>query len=475
MFRRLPNAFLWLLVLTLWCFPASAEETPDPLQFLREAPEVSVLTFGPGDAAFLKFGHNAIRVIDKKRGTDLVYNFGTFEFDSPTLILDFLTGRFRYWVSVSAFRSTLAAYQGANRSIVEQQLNMSPWAATELNEALLENARPENKYYLYDYYADNCSTRVRDVVDKAIKGGLEKRFQGKASSTLREHTLRAVADDFWLYLGLDIAMGAMIDQPITRYQEMFLPEKLRQGLGSVVFSGVHGTQAFVKETKVWHEARGRARLRSKPPERTLGFFQTGAVVGGLFAFMGWEAYKRRKRWAEIALPLSLGVLGTIAGLLGLLFVGLWAFTDHQVAHRNENILQCAPWALGLTVSAYGVFRMRLRWLKWAQRISAACLAASVLGLVLKLLPAFGQDNQRIIALFLPVWLGAFVAITLMLQKGMRLQRYETAPASLPSDNPADDTATGETEADESGKRDDEEDADEEEKHPSTIPPEPAPA
>jgi hypothetical protein len=305
-----------------------------------------VLTFGPGDAAFSRFGHNAIRVQDKVRRTDLVYNFGTFSFDSPTLIIDFLAGKFRYWLSVRSFQHTLQGYVREKRTVVEQRLNLSPWAAGDLNDALIENAKPENATYLYDYYRDNCSTRVRDAIDQALKGELARRNQAPARSTFRDHTLRLVADDLGLYLGLDVAMGPLIDQPITRYDEMFLPEKLKDGLGSVVFSGVHGVAPLVSETKHWNEGKGRASLRDRAPDRTLDFFKVGAAIAVLLMFVAWESYRRRQSWAEILLPLLVGLVGLVTGLLGSLLLGLWAFTNHEVTFRNENLLQCPPWALG---------------------------------------------------------------------------------------------------------------------------------
>src|SRR5690606_19407924 len=149
------------------------------------------------------------------------------------------------------------------------------------------NARPENKYYEYDYYRDNCSTRIRDALDANLGGALHKRFQSPGQMTLREHTLRATADSFWVYAGLDIAMGSYIDQPETRWGEMFLPEKLMQGVQSVVFSGPHGTVPLVKEKRILYEAKARPPIRPKPPDRTLNFLQGGLRFGGLMAFMGW--------------------------------------------------------------------------------------------------------------------------------------------------------------------------------------------
>lgn len=379
----------------------------------RPVPKVSILTMGPGDQAFFKFGHNAIRIHYPGTNFDRVFNFGTFQFDNPTLILDFLAGKFQYWLSVQSYPGTVEHYKRENRSLYEQELYMADYQARALADALLENAKPENRYYEYDYYRDNCSTRIRDVLDDTFGGQLRTRFDDPGQMTLRDHTLRATADSFWVYAGLDIAMGAYIDQPETRWGEMFLPERLMQGLQSVVFSGPHGTRSLVKDKIVIYEAKARPPISSKPPERRLAFFQGGLLVGALFTFLGWEAYRRRLRWARVSLSVGLGLVGLLLGILGTLFVLLWVFTNHQVAWRNENILQCAPWAIGLAMLALGTARGEARATRRALLWALSCLGAAVLGLALKVFPFMVQDNSRIMAALIPTWTGACAGLYLL--------------------------------------------------------------
>lgn len=391
----------------------------------RPAPIISILTMGPGDEAFFKFGHNAIRVRYPNTKHDLVYNFGTFQFDSPTLILDFLTGKFRYWLSVQSFESTVRHYRLANRSIHEQDLALADYQARTLADDLRTNALPENRYYLYDYYRDNCSTRIRDAINDNLNDALRERFSDPGQMTLRDHTLRATANSFWVYAGLDIAMGSYIDQAETRWDEMFLPEKLMQGLQSVVFTGPHGSIPLVREQRTLVEAVNRPSVLAKPPERTLNFLQGGLVVGGVFAFLGSEANHRRLRWARVTLGITSGVFGLVVGVLGTLFVLLWVFTNHQVAYHNENILQCAPWALVLSALSYGIARGHLRAVTLAKRVVYAALAAAVLGLVAKVLPFMVQQNYRIMAALIPTWTGLAIGVTLLER---RLLQDQSRPA-----------------------------------------------
>lgn len=442
---RLPVRRWLMSVLLVWaCLglplkSAQAKMPPpvfDPTD-TRPAPKVSILTMGPGDQAFFKFGHNAIRIYYPGTNYDRVYNFGTFQFDNPTLILDFLAGKFRYWLSVQSYPGTIQHYQHENRSLYEQELNLAEYQARALADALAENAKPENRYYEYDYYRDNCSTRIRDVVDDTFGGGLEKRFADQGQMTLREHTLRATAESFWVYVGLDIAMGSYIDQPETRWGEMFLPEKLMQGLQSVVFSGVHGSTPLVKEKRTIYEAKGRPAMPPRPPERTLAFLQGGLLLGGLFTFLGWEAYRRRLRWARVCLSMLQALVGLVLGILGTLFVLLWAFTNHQVAFKNENILQCAPWALGLVFLSVGTARGNPRVTRLAFTWALSCLAAAVLGLLLKVLPFMEQQNYRIMAALIPCWTGLCAGLYLLRR---RLDEDHTRPVMAQGVDPAMTTA-----------------------------------
>lgn len=378
---------------------------------------VSVLTFGPGDHPFFKFGHNAILVQDRVRRTDRVYNFGTFSFDSPALIPTFLKGKLSYWLSIQSLRGTIEAYRRENRTIDAQELDLTPALRKQIVDALDENARPENRYYRYDYYRDNCSTRVRDAVDRAIGGKLHDASKGPAGMTWRAHTLRLVADDWPIYLGLHIAMGDLIDRPIDVWQEMFLPSRLHDMLREVKIDGPDGQVIpLVKGEKRLLDAQ-RGPMRSEPPKRLPVLLLAGLVLGGGLAALGTGAARGQKA-ARVGLGAATALVGLVSGLLGLIFVMFWTYTDHEVAHRNENILQCAPWAIALAFFGVRVALGSAPSTTRAAQLAGAALIASALGLVLKVLPWFDQDNAQIIALLLPIWAGL----------AFGLRRAATAPA-----------------------------------------------
>jgi hypothetical protein len=363
---------------------------------------ISIVTMGPGDHPFLKFGHNAIWIENKKLGLSRLYNFGTFSFTSPSLITDFLQGRLSYWLSVQNPRA-LQDYRRANRSLYVQELSLSPVEKMAIVTSLEENARPENRAYKYDYYLDNCATRVRDVIDRTIVGKLHGATSGAATMSFRHHTLRLVAEDVPLYVGLHLALGPAADRPVTEWDEMFLPEKMREYLRRVkVFDGTMQVPLVARETTMF--AAKREPVLSEPPRRLHWGALLGVMLGGGFAALG----RSKAKAAQLGFGAALALLGLIAGFLGSVFVFFWAFTDHVIAHKNANIWQFVPWIWVFVVSAVASARGNARARKWNYWIALSALAASFLGLLFKVLPGITQDNALIIACMLPLWLGVAI-------------------------------------------------------------------
>ena len=404
--------------------------TLSPRALRAEAGEeltVSVLTFGPGDHPFSKFGHDGILVEDEIRGSKLVYNYGTYAFDSYALIPKFLLGKYRYWLSVTQLASTLATYAAENRSVTVQRLALTPSEKRELVEFLKWNARGENKYYEYDYYRDNCATRIRDVVDRASGGALQFAKTTPAALTFREHTLRLTADDFAVFLGLHGAMGPLIDRRVPLWDEMFLPGKLEETLDRALIASPGLPPRRLVEAKELLVASDRPLPRNAPPRWTLGFLAAGVVVGAALASLGYQA-KRGHAMAARVLGAFAVIFGAGAGLFGSLLLALATFTNHEVAYRNENILQSAPVALGLVVPGIATLLGREGLPSRLRHAALLGFALSAAGLAFKILPWFPQDNRYFIALFLPIWAG--LALATLLTPGDSTHRlHREGPAS----------------------------------------------
>ena len=372
---------------------------------------VYALTFGPGEHPFLKFGHNAI-LVQPSTGPGWVFNFGTFDFSDPELIPKFLRGRFKYWLSVGGAEPTMEAYAAEDRTILSQELALSAAQKWALWQALRENARPENRAYLYDYFYDNCSTRVRDALDRVTDGRIRAAGQAPATRTLRDHALRSVADFLPEYVGLYLGLSRATDQPIDRWAETFLPEQLADLLRTVRLSDGSGERPLVKSEKVIYQSTRPAKP-AQPPHWAIYFLGIGLMVGGALALLGRSG--RRHPGARVVLGAATSVLGGLWGLLGLILVCFWAFTNHKVAYANANILQFAPWAIVLVAYGIGVMLGRPGTTRRAGSVALSAMAFSALGIVCKLLPGLNQDNWPFILFSLPVWLGLWVALRAVLR------------------------------------------------------------
>jgi hypothetical protein len=216
-----------ILLLAALAGPVAAQDAPPPGAEYR----ISVLTAGVGAEVWELWGHNMIRVRNDLTGADLVYNWGMFSFAQKGFVTRFLMGRMNYWMASDGTARTLRLYEHFDRTIIEQQLDLTPEQRVQLVSFLEWNAEEANRYYHYDYYVDNCSTRLRDAIDRTLGGALRRATEGvDAGSTYRNETRRLSAQDELLYTGLMIGLGPFTDRPMSRWDEMFLPGKVMERL-----------------------------------------------------------------------------------------------------------------------------------------------------------------------------------------------------------------------------------------------------
>src|SRR6266567_1075288 len=223
--RRLAIAAFIALPLSLGAqLPAAPAEPGSELT-------ISLMTMGNGSEVWELFGHNAIWIHDARSGTDAVWNWGVFNSRVPHFILHFLKGRMFYSMAGDGLDETLASYRYLNRSVAAQELNLTPAERLQVKNFIDWNARPENRDYRYDYFQDNCSTRVRDVLDRVLGGAIARAAKTRASGTsYRGETLRLMQGDRPLVVGVEIGLGRPADRPITVWEDMFLPRRLHDFL-----------------------------------------------------------------------------------------------------------------------------------------------------------------------------------------------------------------------------------------------------
>ena len=382
---------------------------PTPVAAPGSELRVYLMTMGPGAAVWERFGHNAIWIDDLSAPPDTAYNYGLFDFRQENFLLRFIRGEMWYWMAGFPAEAYTRTYLRDDRSVWLQELNLSPRARLELREFLRWNERPENRFYHYDYYKDNCSTRVRDAIDRVIGGAIEARTASRPTgTTYRFHTQRLTANDPLVFTGLLLALGQRVDRPISAWEEMFLPMALREHVRGVTVTTEEGAQVpLVASERTIFESTAPPPPGA-PPSWLPWYLLAGSALGAIAAALGGLARR------HVAGRLGLGVVavmwGLLAGLGGVVLAGLWGLTDHVMAYDNENLLQMNPLVLALAVLVPLGLAGSGRAGRWSRTLAAAIAALSLAGLILQIFPGFDQVNGQVIALALPIHVGLALGV-----------------------------------------------------------------
>ncbi len=388
------------------CAQATQPATPQPIASVPSTEPGSnltayLLTFGWGEVSWERFGHNAIWIKDPAHGTDITYNWGMFDFAQPNFVWRFVTGDTRYWMQAFSLDVMLAEYRRENRSVLAQELNLTPAQRLKLQQFVQRNALPENKFYRYDYYDDNCSTRLRDAIDHALSGQLQTATVSRMTSgTYRWHTQRLMTGDIPLYTGVTFALSARADKPLSVWQEMFLPVRMANDLRTVTIADSTGAQIPLVRSEMVMYTAGRPPEPATPPFYFPLFVAVGIIFAAALVILVRSA-EGGSRLAMFAATALATLWSLIAGLGGLALVFAWFFTKHYFMGRNENLMHFDPLSIGLVVliplSIYGLRGVN-RAIKLAGFIALLCL----FGFVAQGIPFFSQKNGEIIGLALPI-------------------------------------------------------------------------
>tara|TARA_R110002050_G_scaffold74772_4_gene160172 strand:- start:78229 stop:79407 length:1179 start_codon:yes stop_codon:yes gene_type:complete len=325
-----------LLVLFLLFF---VEVTNAQQNVLSDEAEISVLTIGPGNSLNDAFGHSAFRIKDSKNKLDDVYGYGEFDFNAPNFYLKFAQGKLNYSIGKGDFYRFYQVYAYYNRSIKSQVLNLSQTQKQKLYNFLLNNYKPENRNYLYEFFFDNCATKIKDVTKVAVNNTIEFKLpKNYKEKTFRSLIYENVNRNSWGSLGIDVALGSVIDKKATPEEQMFLPENIYQFFKVATIN--NESTSLVKENKTLYTQKETIKTNSF---LTSPLFIFG-IIGFFIIFITYKDYKNNKqsKWLDITLFI-------ITGLIGILILLLWFATDHTGTHQNYNLL----WACAVNILVIG--------------------------------------------------------------------------------------------------------------------------
>lgn len=344
---------------------------------LSEGASVSILTCSPGPELHAAFGHSAIRVNDHYQGLDIVFNYGTFDFEAPNFYLKFLKGELDYFLSTSSFIQFANYYQHYGRGVIEQQLNLNSTQKQKLLDALNEELLPENRFYRYEFLENNCATKIPEIISSAT--GLEITYADEINT---ETTYRKLINEYldpysWNRWGITLILGSAVDRQITNTQTLFLPDYLYKKMSSARL----GDEFLIENEKNLVVRYFRSKNNR--------FFTSPLFVAILFLIFSFY-----RIWPKASSPILDKLEHLLFGVIsitGIFLVFMMLGTEHLATKNNFNILWINPLAilgvvynkrliwLGLAISA--IFTVIIQ-LTGAQEIgSTAILLAISLGIL----------------------------------------------------------------------------------------------
>jgi hypothetical protein len=366
---------------------------------------LKLAVMGPGDELYFWWGHIALVIEDAATGRDYFYDWGVFSFDNDHFFTNFALGRLVYSCAVSWAEGSYAHYQWANRDVTLYTLDLPAETKDEIRRFAENNVQPENRDYFYHHFRDNCSTRIRDILDAAIEGQFKAAFgEAPGRYTLREHIRRHMWFNPFFDWFLNFLMGRGIDQPIKVWDELFLPGEMGSRILDFSYTGAGGlTRPLVSSVESRSRAAGRPAILDEPLPAGRWELAAGCVLSIIMACF-LILRQRRPGPGRAALGIGQSLLGLFFGGCGLVLFFMSFFTNHDYTYHNANLLYVNPLLLaavplGIILARGGPRAARAdRLLQW---LWTYVFLAGLITQALNLIPALWQGNLATAALVLP--------------------------------------------------------------------------
>lgn len=368
---------------------------------------VSLYTYGHTDDFAERFGHAGLGVRDTVNGVDVVFNWGMFDWDSPNFLTRFLTGETRYWIEGYSTAQFNAFYQSRNRFIRQQVLNLTAVERAALFEFVQWHVREEHKYYRYDYYRDNCSTRIRDAIDRTLGGRLKAAHSTvPGARTWRNETARTLEYSLPLYAGIQMALGRHADEPLLPWDEEFLPEHMAANFATAVLTSADGARYRLVQSDTVLNISTRAPLPAEAPSWLAMAVLLGLTLAGLLAGLA----DARPRAARVVLSVVVSLWYLIGGLLGTALLLAATVTKHiPYMGANTTLFVLQPLLLFASVLVPIALLRGVR-TRAAAGTSLLIVLLSLVGLALQLFPGWRQGSGVVLAVVIPVHIAIAIAV-----------------------------------------------------------------
>ena len=315
-----------LLFFPFWAFSNSLNISGN-----IESTEISVLTCDPGNEIYSLFGHSALRIKNPINGQDLVVNWGLFEFSESQFQFgyDFAKGRLKYYMGIQLMSNFITEYRRSKRGIREQVLNLSNQEKYKIIQLLEENYKPENRKYKYEFFYDNCSSRLRDVIKKVFGENINFYQSPKSNKFTFRETIHLYLESFpWLKLGIDLVLGKKIDKLVSNENLMFLPLNVEEIFDKSLVENNGSIKNLVKSKNTLIES-----FENKNKPNNIGFY-SWILLATTILLIVFKLDKALGIWSSLNL--------FIIGLLGIVLVFMWIGTDHNATKMNFNLLWASP-------------------------------------------------------------------------------------------------------------------------------------
>ncbi len=299
---------------------------------LSEAAEISVLTCGPSKQVHALYGHTAIRVQDPQQMLDVVFNYGVFSFNAPNFVYRFAKGKTDYLLAAEKYDDFYESYIQSGRRIDEQVLNLKQTEKQQMLDFLIWNAQPENREYRYNFFFDNCATRVRDMIESQVEGELVYAEGTGLDWTFRKHVNEYQKVLPWINFGIHLTLGSPSDETATRWEEMFLPDFILKHFATAQIIDGDVSRPLVKSTRLVYDS-GMKEAEWNP-------LSPGVVLTVLLLVVLLESYRQFKN-RQVSDWLDYGLL-FVTGLIGLVLLWFVTFSEHPAMQTNYNLWWAVP-------------------------------------------------------------------------------------------------------------------------------------